>query len=104
MNLEKIPLNVPKTKREEYMKSYMELTRGSGKPMLFAGDQKVEHLNDDFYGEGIPEDDSDPEHFFEIASKAKIGVFATQSGLITRYGMDYRSIPYLVKVIQRPIS
>ena len=66
--------------------------------MLFAGDQKVEHLNDDFYGEGVPEDDADPEHLFRIASKAKIGVFATQLGLIARYGMDYRDVPYLVKV------
>ncbi|AKB55206.1 DeoC/LacD family aldolase [Methanosarcina barkeri CM1] len=66
--------------------------------MLFAGDQKVEHLNNDFYGEGIPKDAANPEHFFEIASKAKIGVFATQLGLIARYGMDYKNVPYLVKI------
>jgi len=66
--------------------------------MLFAGDQKVEHLNDDFYGEEVPEGDADPEHLFKIASQAKIGVFATQLGLIARYGMDYKNVPYLVKV------
>ncbi len=66
--------------------------------MLFAGDQKVEHLNNDFYGEGIPPEDNDPEHLFKIASAAKIGVFATQFGLIARYGRDYRDIPYLVKL------
>ncbi len=66
--------------------------------MLFAGDQKAEHLNDDFYGEGIHPDDNDPEHLFRIASRAKIGVFATQLGLIARYGMDYPQIPYLVKL------
>lgn len=93
-----VPLDVPKGMRETYVKNYMELTRGSGKLMLFAGDQKVEHLNDDFYGEGVPEDDADPEHLFRIAAKAKIGVFAIQIGLIARYGMDYRNIPYLVKV------
>jgi fructose-bisphosphate aldolase / 6-deoxy-5-ketofructose 1-phosphate synthase len=93
-----VPLDVPKGMRETYVKNYMEITRGSGKLMLFAGDQKVEHLNDDFYGEGVPEDDADPEHLFRIAAKAKIGVFATQIGLIARYGMDYRNIPYLVKV------
>lgn len=98
MDIEEVPLDVPKTKREIYLKNYMEITRESGKLMLFAGDQKVEHLNDDFYGEGIPEDDANPEHFFEIASKAKIGVFATQLGLIARYGMDYRNVPYLVKI------
>jgi fructose-bisphosphate aldolase/6-deoxy-5-ketofructose 1-phosphate synthase len=98
MDIEKIPLDVPKTKRETYLKSYMEITRESEKLMLFAGDQKVEHLNDDFYGEEVPEDDANPEHLFEIASKSKIGVFATQLGLIARYGMDYRNVPYLVKI------
>ncbi len=93
-----VPLDVPKAMRETYAKNYMEITKGTGRLMLFAGDQKVEHLNDDFYGEGVPEDDADPEHLFRIASKAKIGVFATQLGLIARYGMDYRDIPYLIKV------
>jgi len=93
-----VPLDVPKTMRETYVKNYMEITKGTGRLMLFAGDQKVEHLNDDFFGEGVPEDDADPEHLFRTASKAKIGVFATQLGLIARYGMDYRDVPYLVKV------
>ncbi|HWQ47711.1 MAG TPA: aldolase [Methanosarcina sp.] len=93
-----VPLDVPKAMRETYVDNYMEMTRGTGRLMLFAGDQKVEHLNDDFYGEGVPEDDADPEHLFRIASQAKIGVFASQLGLIARYGMDYRDVPYLVKV------
>lgn len=93
-----VPLDVPKAMRETYVKNYMEITKGSGRLMLFAGDQKVEHLNDDFFGAGVPEDDADPEHLFRIAAKSKIGVFATQLGLIARYGMDYRDIPYLVKV------
>jgi fructose-bisphosphate aldolase/6-deoxy-5-ketofructose 1-phosphate synthase len=93
-----VPLDVPKAMRETYINNYMEITKGTGRLMLFAGDQKVEHLNDDFYGEGVPEDDADPEHLFRIASRAKIGVFATQLGLIARYGMDYRDVPYLVKI------
>ncbi|PAV14527.1 aldolase [Methanosarcina spelaei] len=93
-----VPLDVPKAMRETYVNNYIEMTRGTGRLMLFAGDQKVEHLNDDFYGEGVPEDDADPEHLFRIASQAKIGIFATQLGLISRYGMDYRDVPYLVKV------
>ncbi|AAM07240.1 conserved hypothetical protein [Methanosarcina acetivorans C2A] len=76
----------------------MEITKGTGRLMLFAGDQKVEHLNDDFFEEGVPEDDADPEHLFRIAARSKIGVFATQLGLIARYGMDYKDVPYLVKV------
>ncbi|AGF96143.1 beta/alpha barrel domain-containing protein [Methanosarcina mazei] len=93
-----VPLDVPKAMRETYIKNYMEITKESGKLMLFAGDQKVEHLNDDFFGPEVPEDDADPEHLFRIAAQSKIGVFATQLGLIARYGMDYKDIPYLVKV------
>ncbi len=97
MNFE-IPADVPKDKIKEYIKNMNEITGGSGRLMLFAGDQKVEHLNDDFYGEGIPLDDAHPEHLFRIASIAKIGVFATQMGLIARYGRKYPTVPYLVKI------
>jgi len=93
-----VPLDVPKAVRENYIKDYLTVTKNSGRVMLFAGDQKVEHLNDDFYGQGIHSDDADPEHLFRIASRAKIGVFATQFGLIAKYGMDYPDVPYLVKL------
>jgi len=93
-----VPLDVPKAFQETYTRNYLEITRESGHLMLFAGDQKVEHLNKDFFGEGIPADDNDPEHLFRIASEAKIGVFATQLGIIARYGMSYPAVPYLVKV------
>ena len=94
----KVPLDVPAGMRDVYLANYDLITQGSGRLMLFAGDQKMEHLNDDFYGEGIPADDGDPEHLFRIASQGKIGVFAAQLGLITRYAMDYPEIPYLVKM------
>jgi len=93
-----VPLDVPMALQERYIANYETVTRKSGRLMLFAGDQKVEHLNKDFYGEGVHLDDSDPEHLFRIASRANIGVFATQLGLIARYGMDYPDIPYLVKL------
>ena len=93
-----IPLDVSKTIQENYVKNYLTITRESGRLMLFAGDQKVEHLNNDFFGEGIHPDDSDPEHLFKIADRADIGVFATQLGLLARYGMDYPDIPYLIKL------
>ncbi|MBP9691250.1 aldolase, partial [Candidatus Woesebacteria bacterium] len=51
-----------------------------------------------YYGEGVTPDDNDPEHMFKIASHAKIGVFASQLGLIARYGKDYPTVPYLVKL------
>ncbi|MDD4566323.1 Fructose-bisphosphate aldolase class 1 [Methanoculleus chikugoensis] len=94
----RIPLDVPSEEQERYRDNYRRITHGTGRLMLFAGDQKVEHLNDDFYGEGIHPDDADPEHLFRIAIRARIGVFATQLGMIARYGEDYRDVPYLVKL------
>lgn len=101
-----VPSDVPKSMSSEYVKNYLKVTHNTGRLMLFAGDQKIEHLNDDFYGkikvdgkeEDISIDDADPEHLFRIASKAKIGVFATQLGLIAKHGNDYRDIQYLVKM------
>lgn len=101
-----VPADVPKSMAEEYIKNYLGITRSTGRLMLFAGDQKIEHLNDDFYGKikvgdkevDIPLDDAEPEHLFRIASKAKISVFATQLGLIARYGQSYKNVPYLVKL------
>ncbi|HEK25053.1 MAG TPA: aldolase, partial [Hydrogenobaculum sp.] len=91
-----VPANV--SSEEEFLKNFNEATKNTGNLMLFAGDQKIEHLNKDFYGEGIAKDDANPKHLFEIASKGEIGVFATQLGLITRYAKKYPNIPYLVKV------
>ncbi|HDR72981.1 MAG TPA: aldolase [Methanoculleus sp.] len=93
-----IPLDVPKKAHDIYRKNFELITHGTGRLMLLAGDQRVEHLNDDFYGEGIHEDDADPEHLFRIAQQGRIGVYATQLGLIARYGRQYPDIPYLVKL------
>jgi len=93
-----IPLSVPRNKEIEYKNNWKKATWGTGNLMMFAGDQKVEHLNDDFVGKGIPKEVADPEHYFRIANKAKIGVFATQLGLLSKYGRDYPNINYLVKV------
>ena len=94
----KEPADVPDEMKSTYAKGFLAATHKTGRLMLFAGDQKIEHLNSDFYGNGIHQNDSDPEHLFRIACEAKIGVFATQLGLIARYGMDYRDIQYLVKL------
>ena len=94
----KIPLDVPAKSRNKYLNNYMQITKGRGRLMLFAGDQKIEHLNDDFSGEGIALEDNNPEHLFQIASNSNIGVFAAQMGLIARYGMDYPEVPYLLKL------
>ena len=98
----RIPLDVPPGKRDEYLENFNMMTKCTGRLMLFAGDQKVEHLNKDFVGKyelgQIPADDADPEHMFRIASQGTIGVFATQIGMIARYGADYADVAYLVKL------
>lgn len=93
-----VPADVPNGMINEYLSNYDEITLGSGRLMLFAGDQKIEHLNDDFFGAGIAADDNDPEHLFKIASQAEIGVFATQLGLVSLYAADYPDVPYLIKL------
>ena len=93
-----LPADVPFDKEEIFLSNLEKATGGSGRLMLFAGDQKVEHLNNDFYGENIPPEDNNPEYLFKIASQANIGVFATQFGLISRYGRRYNEVPYLVKL------
>ncbi|MBQ3719031.1 MAG: hypothetical protein II893_06550 [Methanomicrobium sp.] len=93
-----IPADVPKNAEATYKANYKLITGGSGRLMLFAGDQKTEHLNDDFYGTDIHPDDADPEHMFRIASGSRVGVFASQLGLIARYGKSYPNVPYLVKM------
>lgn len=93
-----VPADVPQSKKDTYIHNVLEITRNCGNFMLFAGDQKIEHLNDDYFGEGISPENADPEHMFRIAAQAKIGAFASQFGLIARYGKDYPEIPYIVKM------
>ncbi len=93
-----IPLTVPKSKYQKYLRNYSHATQDSGRLFLFSGDQKIEHLNKDFYGPSIPIENASPKHLFDIASNARIGAFATQLGLIARYGMNYSKINYVIKV------
>lgn len=93
-----IPADVPQDSHAIYTKNLEQITKGTGRLFLFAGDQKVEHLNSDFVGEGISPEDATPEHLFDIASKAKIGAFASQLGLIAKYGTDFQHVPFIVKL------
>ena len=93
-----VPADVPAAAREIYIDSYLAATRGTGRLMLFACDQKIEHLNDDFFGEGIADDDAEPGHLFEIGSQGVVGILAGQRGLIAHYAADYPEINYLVKM------
>lgn len=94
----RVPADVGEDAREIYVENYMAATRGTGRLMLFACDQKIEHLNDDFYGEGIAADDAEPEHLFQIGDQGVIGILAGQRGLIAQYAADYPDINYLIKM------
>lgn len=94
----RVPADVPAAARETYIDNFMAATRGTGRLMLFACDQKIEHLNDDFYGEGISLEDAEPEHLFRIGSQGVCGILAGQRGLIAQYAADYPDINYLVKM------
>jgi len=93
-----IPLSVPRHNISEYKKNYCFLTNNSGRLLLIAGDQKVEHLNNDFFGPDIPKDDASPEHLFKIAAASNGGALATHLGLVSRYGGTYKNIPYIIKL------
>lgn len=94
----RIPLSVPVLKKTAFRNNYSLATAGTGRLLLIAGDQKVEHLNDDFFGPGISKEDASPEHLFKIAAGTKGGLLATHLGLISQYGAKYRHVPYLVKI------
>ena len=93
-----IPADVPQAMEKEFAQNYTAITKGTEKLFLFAGDQKIEHLNENFHGKGLPPTVNFPEHLFQIAAAGDAGVFATQLGLIARYGKKFPDINYLVKL------
>lgn len=93
-----IPLDVPSSKSKVYLKNYENLTFGTGNLLMFAGDQRIEHLSSSFYGTGITPLDVSPAHLFNIASVAKVSGLATQIGLINKYGEEYSQVPFIVKL------
>jgi fructose-bisphosphate aldolase/6-deoxy-5-ketofructose 1-phosphate synthase len=92
------PLDVPQSQANMFEENYKSITTPNGKLFIFVGDQKIEHLNDDFCGNDIPTQNSEPENLFKIASKSKIGGFAVHPGLLCRYARNYPDIPYIVKL------
>ncbi len=99
-----VPGDVPDELIETYLDNLRAATAGTGSMNLFACDQKIEHLNDDFYdgGDSVPLSSNDPAHLFEIGAKTleagTLGVLAGQLGLISMYARDNPDIPYLVKL------
>lgn len=71
----------------EFKKNYAAITKDTGKLFLFAGDQKIEHMNS-----------VDPKVLFDLASQTECGAFATHLGLIQQYGTDYPNVNYIAKL------
>lgn len=93
-----IPLDVPFNKKEDYLENYQKATFNNKGMFVLAGDQRIEHLNKDFFGKGISPQDSSPEHLFQIAQSIEGIVLASQIGLIAGFGQDYPKLNYLVKL------
>ncbi|MCK4499743.1 hypothetical protein KAU11_04555, partial [Candidatus Babeliales bacterium] len=93
-----IPLSVPEEQKTYFKKRYKDATKDSGKFFIFAADQKMEHLNADFYGNGISAESAHPEHIFKIAQQGNVGALATHLGMINRYGAEYSGLNYIVKI------
>lgn len=93
-----VPASVPKSYLKVFIKNYELITKKTGRLFLFAADQKMEHLNEDFYGPHLPEEISNPNHVFTIAQEGNAGAFATHLGLIDRYARNYSGINYIAKL------
>lgn len=93
-----IPTDIPPSMHDAFQRNHTAITRSTDKLFILAADHKMEHLDDDCFGPGIDPAAHHPEHFFAIASQAKIGALATQLGLIARYGKQYSNINYIVKL------
>ena len=90
------PSSVHKAMEALYKENLLKATHRTGRLFLFAGDQKIEHLNADYHG--FAPEAANPEYMFVLAGNTRIGVFAAQLGLIARYGAAYRDVPFLVKM------
>lgn len=96
-----IPVDVPKDKERMYADNYCAITGCADRLLLFAADHKIEHLNADFFGKDIHPEANKPEHLFRIAEAINAGAFATQLGLIARYGDRYSLINYIAKITSK---
>ena len=108
-----VPADVPDELIETFIDNMDAATCGTGKMNLFACDQKIEHLNDDFDGgNDIPLSSNDP-HLFEIGARAHeegtIGVLwstrtnRTICSRLSRYSLlvKLNSKSHMVKNCQR---
>jgi len=93
-----IPADVPPKAHATYCTHYHAITKKTHNLFLFAADHKIEHLHQDFMLESTTPEMQDPQYLFKLAAQHDIGAFATQLGLIMRYGLVYPNIQYIAKL------
>jgi DhnA family fructose-bisphosphate aldolase class Ia len=93
-----LPQFVTSKSKNDFVENLAKLTFKGKHTIMFAADQRVEHLITSFFGKDIDKDDLSAEHFFRIASRAKISALATQLGLIAKYSSTYPDINYVAKI------
>lgn len=93
-----VPADVPCGSVDTYVKNFQNLTKKTGRVVLFAVDQKIEHLNEDFYGKNIDADALDPKNIFIKASTGSVSAVATHLGLVAKYGACYPNLNYVIKL------
>lgn len=95
-----VPADVPAEKKYSFKKNFALATKNTKRFFLLAGDQKIEHLNDDFYdgGDKISLEDNHPEHLWKIAKDSNISCLAVHPGQVARYGLKYPTVPLLIKM------
>ncbi len=87
-NLITIPADVAPELYQTYLNNYLVATKSSGKLMLVGGDHEGEYK----------QTNTDPEFMFRVAKKANIGVFSTLPEHLLYYGMDYKELPYVIRL------
>lgn len=93
-----IPADIPANQHKNFIRNYQTITHQTNNLFLFAADQKIEHLNQDFFGHEIAPAAHNPHHIFDIANTTPIGALALHLGLLARYAKKYPNINYVVKL------
>jgi fructose-bisphosphate aldolase/6-deoxy-5-ketofructose 1-phosphate synthase len=87
-DLTTIPADVAPEFYQTYLNNYLVATKNSGRLMLVGGDHEGEYK----------QTNPDPEFMFRVAKKANIGVFSTLPEHLLYYGMNYKDLPYVVRL------
>ncbi len=93
-----VPADVPEKLHATFKTHYTTVTKNTDRILLFAADQKMEHLNQDFSGSHLPEGIDTPDHLFHLARTNYFGAFAAHVGLIARYAGQFPGINYIAKL------